>query len=52
MKKKHKKSYIYENQKCEKMVDKIRKVETMAIQGQIGDVPTKDVVIKSITRVK
>ncbi|MEY4612219.1 MAG: hypothetical protein RL179_192 [Planctomycetota bacterium] len=34
------------------VVDKIRKVETMAIQGQIGDVPTKDVVIKSITRVK
>ncbi|NBR05184.1 MAG: peptidyl-prolyl cis-trans isomerase [Planctomycetes bacterium] len=34
------------------VVDKIRKVETMSIQGQIGDVPTKDVVIKSITRVK
>ena len=34
------------------VVEKIRKVETMSIQGQIGDVPTKDVVIKSITRVK
>ena len=34
------------------VVDKIRKVETMSIQGQIGDVPTKDVVIKSVTRVK
>jgi len=34
------------------VVEKIRKVETRSIQGQIGDVPTKDVVIKSITRVK
>lgn len=34
------------------VVDKIRKVETMSIERQIGDVPTKDVVIKSVTRVK
>ncbi len=33
-------------------VDKIRKVETMTIGQAIGDVPTKDVVIKSITRAK
>jgi len=33
------------------VVDKIRKVETSA-QRQMKDIPTKDVVIKSVTRVK
>ena len=33
------------------VVEKIRKIET-SVQGQMEDVPTKDVVIKSITRVK
>jgi cyclophilin family peptidyl-prolyl cis-trans isomerase len=33
------------------VIDKIRKVKTHTIQGEIADVPNEDVVIKSISRV-